>query len=171
MDTLPEKDKMLLESLKNFKIHTLMDEEKGVYFYEMSMDFDNASELYNMTERINKLSQLNSKVESESGNDDTKIYHKVKYEFKGRKFARKVNINPLYQKDRAEYDKKLKDVLQFLTGSPYHIVIHFPRRVKKASIDGYKLSDDGKTLIIDTTIDSLMRNPKLYDFEVKLRYK
>ena len=51
----------------------------------------------------------------------------------------------------------------------YRIVYHFEDKIKSVSINGAKISNDRKTLTIEMPMDTVMKNPFLLDFKVKLK--
>jgi hypothetical protein len=48
----------------------------------------------------------------------------------------------------------------------YKIIYHFPGKIKNVSYKDAMLGTDGKTLIIQTTLDKIDKNPKLLEFDV-----
>jgi len=163
-----EKDERdIINALKEFKLRMLVDEEKGEMLLNIGVDFKDISDLKNMEAKISKAQSLSDNKESNSGpmpsNSDTE------YSFNGKTFKRMVTLKDLSDEEKKEFDKSISQSSSFLEGSDYKIVYHFEKEIKKVSSSHIKISDDRKTMTLKMPMDSIIKNPKLLDFEVTLR--
>jgi len=160
--TLDKEDKEIIEALKDLKLHMHVDEEKGEMLMDFKMDFNDISELKNMEQKIAKaqaLSDKKKKDKSMPSNSD------VSYSFKDKTFSRNVSLKDLSEEQLNE----IKQASSFLEGGLYKIIYHFESEIKSVSFDGAQISDDKKTMTIEIPMDSIIKNQKLLDFEVKLK--
>ncbi len=167
---LDEAEKRKLEMLRPFKAHAYLDEEHGKGFFEVIFDFDAVTELNDIHERM----QLASTINLKNNNTTSGVFHpgySLKYILSGRKFHRKVIIDKLTAGQRAEIDRNNRESLKFQSGSPYIFKYHFPKTIKSVSYPGAEISEDGKTLIINTVLDSVVLHPEKFDFTVKFHRK
>ncbi|MCF6347189.1 MAG: hypothetical protein L3J20_02660 [Flavobacteriaceae bacterium] len=160
---LDKEDKEIIEDLKDLKLHMQVDEEKGKMLLDFKMDFNNISELKNMEQKIAKAQALSEKKKKKDksmpSNSD------VSYSFKGKTFSRKVTLKDVTEEQLNE----IKEASAFLEGGLYKIIYHFESEIKSVSFKGAKLSNDKKTMTIEVPMDSIIKNQKLLDFEVKLK--
>ena len=155
-------DKMIIESLKDLKLHMQVDEEKGKMIMDFGLDFKDISELKNMQEKIAKAQALNEKKKEDEGMPSTAD---VDYLFDGKTFERKVTL-----KDMSEDElEKMGQASSFMEGGIYKVIYHFESKIKNVSFKGAQISSDKKTMSIEVPMDSLIKNPKLLDFEVNLK--
>jgi hypothetical protein len=164
---LSDKERLFMESLRPYKIHTMMDEEAGMGYMDIILDFNNASELNNIKERLDKISTLNNNTVGKTF-DKGVIDNDVSYLFTGRKFHRKVTMRKLTPEQQEINESQKEQFDKYFAGSPYEIIYHFPRKIKHVSYPGAEISEDGKTLIIRTVLDSIALHPEKFDFTVKL---
>lgn len=160
--TLDKDDKEIIEALKDLKLHMQVDEEKGKMLLDFQMDFNDISELKNMEQKIAKAQALNEKKKKKKSmpsNSD------VSYSFKGKTFSRNVTLKDVSEEQLNE----IKEASSFLEGGLYKIIYHFESEIKSVSFKGAQLSDDKKTMTIEIPMDSIIKNQKLLDFEVKLK--
>jgi len=163
---LPKEDQIALKTLGKFKLHMQVDETIGKMIMDFNTDFDNISELKDMQTKIAKAQALQEKKKGK--NKEFPSNADITYTYKNKVFKRSVapkNFTPEQQK---QYDESLKQASMFLGGSLYKVIYHFDRDIKDVSFEGAKISDDRKTVIIEVPMDSLTKNPKLLDLEIKL---
>ncbi len=159
---LDKDDKEIIEALKDLKLHMQVDEKKGKMLLDFKMDFTDISELKNMEQKIAKAQALNEKKKKKKSmpsNSD------VSYSFKGKTFSRNVTLKDVSEEQLNE----IKEASSFLEGGLYKIIYHFESEIKSVSFKGAQLSDDKKTMTIEIPMDSIIKNQKLLDFEVKLK--
>lgn len=160
---LSDSDKATYEALKDMKIHMKMDEEGGIMIMDFLKDFTNVSELNDIQEKVKMAQQLQeNKVEESQPTNQ-----KVTFTYSKKSFKRNVEILKLSPEDQAKFDENLEQSMMFLSSSTYKIKYNFPHKIKSVNLKGAVISEDGKTLTYETVIDSIMKNPKLLDFEVK----
>lgn len=159
---LTENDKEIIEAIKDLKLHMHVDEAKNEMLMDFNMDFNDISELKNMEQKIAKAQALNDKKKKDKSipsNSD------VSYIFKDKTFSRNVSLKDLSEDQLNE----IKQASSFLEGGLYKIIYHFESEIKSVSFKDAQLSQDKKTMTIEIPMDSIMKHPKLLDFEVKLK--
>ncbi len=163
---LDKEDKEILEALEDLKLHMQVDEEKGKMLLDFKLDFEDISELKNMEQKIAKAQALSEKKKEDKGMPSKAD---VTYTFDGKTFTREVTLKDLSEEKLKEVDESIKQSSSFLEGSVYRLVYHFEKEIKNVSFKGAIISDDKKTMTIEMPMDSIINNPKLLDFEVKLK--
>ena len=163
---LDPEDRMALEAIKDLKLHMLIDEEEGKMLLDFGMDFKHISELQNMQDKISKAQALNDNKDDDEG---LKSKSDVAYSFKNKVFKREVIMKDLSSEELEVVEQSIKQSNSFLDGTMYKIIYHFESPIKKVSFKGAMISDDKKTLTIEVPLDSVMKNPKWLEFEVKLK--
>ncbi len=163
---LKREEREVLEALEDFTMRMQVDEEKGKMLMNFGLDFKNITELKNMSEKIAKAQSLTDKKQA---NNTTPFNNDTEYSFNNNTFKRSVNLKKLSKEKSDEFEKMMTQSGAFMDGSTYKIIYHFENEIKSVSINNAVLSKDRKTLTIEMPMDTVMKNPKLLDFEVKLR--
>ena len=165
IDKLPPEEKAKLESIKDFKMHVFINEDKDKAITEFIYDFKNTSDLHDMQDRINKANTLSS------GNNqkETAQPTRVVYHFDGKNFHREVVKNQLTPEQEAAYKQSVEQGKDIIESSSYIIEYHFPRPIKSTSFKDATFSDDRKTIYIYTNMKSITENPELLDFKIELQ--
>ena len=163
---LAKEEQILLKSLEYLKLHMQVDEENGKMLMDFVMDFKSISELKDMQNKITKAQAL-----SDDKNQDNSLKSKadVEYSFDGKTFRRSVIMKDLSEEKLQEVERSIQQSSSFLEGTMYKVVYHFESEIHSVSFKGAIISDDQKTLKIEVPLDSVMKNPKWLDFEVKLK--
>ena len=160
-------EREVINALKDFKLRMLVDEEKGKMIMNIGVDFKHISDLKNMESKISKAQSLSDKKKSSSrpmpSNSDTE------YSFDGKTFKRIVTLKDLSDEEEAQFKNSISQSGSFLDGSNYMIIYHFENEIKKVSSEHIIISDDRKTMILKMPMDTIIKNPKLLNFEVILR--
>ncbi|NNC69923.1 MAG: hypothetical protein HKN90_03775 [Flavobacteriaceae bacterium] len=163
---LSKEEQEVLKSLEDLKIHLKMDEEKNQMNMDFLYEFNNVNELKNMNDRVQKAQAMSDKKQQKNNfqtNTD------VEYEYRDDTFTRKVTLKKLSKEAQEEYENNMKQASSMFDETLYRIVYHFDDKIKSVSIEGATLSDDKKTLTIEMPMDTVMKNPFLLNFEVKLK--
>jgi len=163
---LDAEEKEMIKALEDFTMRMQIDEEKGKMLMTFGLDFKDISDLKNMEEKIARAQSLSNKKE---GSNVMPSNSNTEFSFDGNIFKRKVTLKDLSKEKSDEFDKMIKQSSSFLEGSNYRLVYHFENVIQHVSFKGAKISDNKKTLIIEMPMDTIIKNPKLLDFEVKLK--
>jgi len=159
---LDKEDQEIIQALEDLKLHMQVDEEKGKMLLDFKLDYKDISELKNMQEKIVKAQALNEKKKEDKSMPSNS---EVDYSFNGKTFSRKVTLKNLSDEQLTE----VKEASSFLEGGTYRVIYHFEKKIKSVSFKNALISDDKKTMTIEIPMDSIIKNPKLLDFEVKLK--
>ena len=163
---LSKNEQSLLKGLEDLKLHMQVDEKKGKMLMDFVMDFKDISELKDMQNKIAKAQALNDGKEQDNS---LKSKADVDYSFDGKTFKRKVIMKELSEEKLQEVDRSIKQSSSFLEGTMYKVIYHFESEINNVSFKGAIISNDKKTVTIEVPLDSVMKNPKWLDFEVKLK--
>ena len=163
---LSKNEQSLLKGLEDLKLHMQVDEKKGKMLMDFVMDFKDISELKDMQNKIAKAQALSDGKEQDNS---LKSKADVDYSFDGKTFRRKVIMKELSEEKLQEVDRSIKQSSSFLEGTMYKVIYHFESEINNVSFKGAIISNDKKTLTIEVPLDSVMKNPKWLDFEVKLK--
>ena len=163
---LTKDEQILLEGLEDLKLHMQVDEKNGKMLMDFVLDFKGISELKDMQNKIAKAQALSDGKEQDNS---LKSKADVEYTFDGKTFRRSVIMKDLSEEKLLEVEQSIKQSSSFLEGSMYRVIYHFESEIDNVSFNGAFISDDQKTLTIEVPLDSVMKNPKWLDFEVKLK--
>jgi hypothetical protein len=163
---LDAQEKEMIKALEDFTMRMQVDEDKGKMLMTFGLDFKNISDLKNMEEKIARAQNLS---DNKKANNIMPSNSNTEYSFNGNTFKRIVTLKDLSKEKSDEFDKMVKQSGSFLEGSNYRLVYHFESAIQHVSFKGAKISDDKKTLIIEMPMDTIINNPKLLEFEVKLK--
>ncbi|MGY6648806.1 hypothetical protein [Wenyingzhuangia sp. IMCC45574] len=156
----------LYESMKDFELRMQMDVKAGKGVFALNSDFDHISKINNLDKIFQKASnKVNKKTIKTSSVDK----YGFKYEFEKKKVRRIVYENKLSKEEEKEYQDKLTKGQMVFSQSKYTILYHFERKIKAVSNKDAKISKDKKTLEITYPMDTVLKNPYLLEFEVKLK--
>ncbi|RPD98518.1 hypothetical protein EGM88_04770 [Aureibaculum marinum] len=162
---LPEKEQMAIKAIANMNLHMQVDDEKGKMLMDFGFNFKDVSEVKNIEEKLSKAMSINK------NNSKASLTNKsnVTFEFDGKNFTRKTIPKKLSEEEEINADKQLQQSGSFLDGSVYKLIYHFERKIKNVTHKDAIISKDGKTLILEVPMDSLVKNPQLLDFTLKLK--
>jgi len=160
---LSKDQQLAIESVKDFKMHIHLDEEKGEMQYDFILDFKNLSELDNIKRKVEKAQKLQDK----KGDSEESIEnHDIFYTYSKKHFTRKVVMKNLTEEEQEIYNAKMEESKMFLGGSMYKLIYHFPKKIKNVNYKETQFSSDHKTMTIEVEMDSLTKNPMLLDLKV-----
>ena len=163
---LSKEEQLLLEGLEDLKLHMQVDEEKGKMLMDFMLDFTDISELIDMQNKIAKAQALSDGKEKDNS---LKSKADIDYSFDGKTFKRSVIMKDLSEEELREVEQSIQQSSSFLEGTMYRVVYHFESEIQNVSFKGAVISNDQRTLTIEVPLDSVMKNPKWLDFEVKLK--
>lgn len=154
------------------KVRTLLNQDKGIMTMTMSLDFKDVSDIEYFQSNMSKLTQnddggdamggMGGMLSGMSGASD--------FFFKKRTFKRAA---PKKNAEKAELTDEMEQQMEMmkmmLSDAKYKTIYTFPRRIKSTNFKGALLSEDEKTLTVETGLLDLMDNAKALDGEVKLK--
>ena len=166
---LPTEERALLEELKNFTMHMVMNPETGEMKMDMITEFKNVGELQDMFAKMNRLQALNK--EDQAANNPMSSMNQggftdLNYEFNGKVFKRNVTIT------NKELHQKMVDSLGEMTemyaSSTYKLNYHFPKPIKSVSNESALFSADRKMVTVSYSFMDYLLDPEALNFEVVL---
>lgn len=162
---LSAEDKASIKALAGMKLRMQVDEEQGEALMAFGLDFNNISEVKNMEEKLFKAMAMNKKQPEGASLNKSNVV----FSFDGKNFARKTILKTMTKDEEEKVDTQLEQSSSFLQGSTYTLIYHFEKKIKKVSYKDAKISDDGKSVTIEVAMDSLIKYPKMLDFELRLK--
>lgn len=174
--SLSAEDQQKIKALEDFIMKIKMDPDTNEMQFNLSRDFDRASELQDMFKAMNSFSNLqgqggapansSSSPFSSMGSEGTT---EVNYAFDGTVFKRSAKI--IDEEAHQTMIDSLGQAEMMFGASKYKINYHFPRAVKSFSEEGAMYSEDRKTVTYEVGFMEVLKNPKLLEFEVVLEDK
>ncbi len=164
---LSQEEQAALNALKDAKIRIALDEAKDQMLMQYIIPFKNVKDLSTINDKLKQLNKLNKNKTDKGLNDLQKKMPqaKVTYKFSKHKFRRIVT--PASKKAQKTDTTKNDQMTQMLGMFSYKLIYHFPYKIKSVSYDKALLTADGKTLIIEMPMNTLVEDPELLDFEVR----
>lgn len=169
---LDKDEQEMMKSLEDLKMRIQMDEEKKQMKMDFIFDFKNITELKNINDRIQKAQALNEKKKKKKSGfgDMFDATTDVTYSFENNTFKRTVAYKKgITEEDIAKEQEMLKGSSEMFNESTYKIAYHFEEKIKSVSLKEAKISNNGKTVTIEMPMDTIIKNPFLLNFEVKLK--
>ncbi|QCX39701.1 hypothetical protein FF125_15080 [Aureibaculum algae] len=162
---LSKEEQAAIKAIADMNLHLQVDDEKGKMLMDFGLNFKDVSEIKNMEEKLTKAMSVNKN----KGNAPLMNKSNVTFSLNGNNFVRKTIPKKLTTEEENEVDKSIQQSGSFLDGSMYKLIYHFEKKIKSVSHKKASISNDGKTLTIEVPMDSLVKNPKLLDFTLKLK--
>ncbi|SDR65689.1 hypothetical protein SAMN04515667_0039 [Formosa sp. Hel1_31_208] len=175
--TLPKEEQEKLKALEKFSMHMIVDPESQKMVFDLTSEFNNASELQDVFGALNSFSDMqgaggtsnnpsSSSPFSSLGSDGSTD---VSYSFDGSVFKRTAKI--IDKEKHQQAMDSLGQAAMMFGSSRYKINYHFPKPVKSISKEGAMYSEDRKTVTLDVGFMDVLRDPELLDFEIVLEDK
>lgn len=158
-----------LKKLEPFSLRLVVDEQQGKLQFDLFSDFKKITEvtdLFNAFQNIDALNPAKGSGMSAMSLDANPQYTEVDYSFALNTFTRKTRI--LDKTLHAQSLDSLQGMEMFLAGSSYKLKYHFPKRIKKTSLDTATFSADGKTLFYEIQFMDYLKNPEGLDIVIEL---
>ena len=166
---LPQKEQERLEKLRPYQMRMITDHGAGEMKFILSREFRDISEIEDAFNAFQDAGALDPVKGGETPMEPTgEVYPstEVSYSFQGNKFSRKgFVVDSVLHQQRLD---SLRGSESFLSESTYKLEIHFPRKIRSASVEGATLSMDGKTLYYEVNFLEYLRRPEALDLEVLL---
>ncbi|MFA5620109.1 MAG: hypothetical protein WDA08_07385 [Weeksellaceae bacterium] len=167
IDTLTPKQKEYFKTLNKTKAQLVLNDNVGKLSFiteENSVDAFNAytKKAKAIVEEMKKEKTTDGKSED---NFDFLIF--PNFEYNGKTFKRIANIENL---EKGIKNDSLIEAAEILNAFRYKIEYHFPKEIKKTSLDSEgKISPDGKTILVDMSLTELFDNPEKYNFKLDFK--
>ena len=166
---LPLDEQERLEKLRPFEMRMITDYDAGEMRFILSRKFTDISQV---GDAFNAFQDAGALDPAQGGNtpleptDQVSQSTEVVYSMKGNTFSRRgFIVDSVLHQQRID---SLKGSESFLEESTYKLEIHFPRRVRSASVENATLSMDGKTLFYEVAFLEYLLKPEVLDLEVIL---
>lgn len=179
--SLSEDKKAVFEAVKNMYMTMKVNEDEGEMNLGIGMKFSSIDDLKDIQEKVRQAQSLNGE------NDQLEMFKKqsplgsltggednVKYSMTDKGFSRTTIVAEKTEQEIEEFEALFKDdtdegnkeFIQYFEESAYTVKLVFPKKVKSVSIEGAKISEDGKTVTYKTDWIDYIKNPNALDVEV-----
>lgn len=159
---LPLEQRLMLESLKDSRLKMIIDEKESKFIANFYTDFKDISEAKDMQNKASNALALASNKEGLASKTVD-----VSYVYTDKIFQRTISTEKRTKKEQQEYDKNLEEMSMFLMGSTYNLEYHFPKPIKTTTAKDATFSNDRKTIYLSFSMDEIIKNESLLNFEVK----
>ena len=157
-----------LAKLKNFMVNMKLNTEQDLFLLNLKNDFKNVSDLKDMMKSLAAIQDIekNNSPENKLPFDgDFNNNSVVSFNYDGKKFNRKVTLNPKGANKVAEDSLGMNKMI--FASSTYVLKYNFPKKVKKVSNSNAVFSEDRKTITIEYPFTDYMENPTKMGLEVE----
>ncbi|MEJ2585028.1 MAG: hypothetical protein P8Z38_08285 [Robiginitalea sp.] len=166
---LPPAEQERLEKLRPYEMRMITDHEAGEMRFILSREFRDISEVGNAFNAFQDAGALDpAPGENTPMKSAEEVYPstEVVYSLKGNTFTRRgFIVDSVLHQQRID---SLKGGESFLAESTYKLEVHFPRKIRSASVENATLSMDGKTLFYEVGLLNYLLKPDALDLEVIL---
>jgi hypothetical protein len=178
---LSPEEQAKIKRMENFKIHMVMNEEKGIMNYSMFTEFNTVKELQDLMSPIESMKTV-SPVGKSGGfamaPNDIEDNSQTKFFFDGKIFRKEVSKlekkEVALKEEISEDSKQLSEDLKlnesmemFYAQSNFKLVYQFPKAVKIVSLENALYSEDRKTITIEYSLKEYVEHPEKLTFEIQ----
>jgi hypothetical protein len=181
ISSLPKEKQAQLQNMKNMTMRMQMDEENNIFKFNIGKEFASFRDIEFVSYEMDEMMDLakNSAAQGAGPAGDMLKTEKVRYFFENNTFKRvdekllNAEEGVLEVLEESEEDMMMQGMLaefdDMLVESKMKLEYVFPRKVKSVSMEGAKISPDGKTVTFQVDWKTLMDDKKLLEnFEVVL---
>ena len=165
-DSISQAEIDFMRSMDKTKVHMVMNDTEGKMIIRIEEKDMNAFNLYldKMNTALAKLEKEDPTAAAEMGQSG--LMKSLEYKFDGKNFQR-IAKNQNQFLDELD-DSTAEATRQMMNMFQYKLEYHFPKKVKKTSIENATFSLDGKTMTVEVPMSELLENPEKYNFTVEL---
>ncbi len=157
------------EVWEKVKVHTLVNQDKGIMNMTISFDFKEASDITYFQSNMRELTDSGDGMGGMTGMLGG-MSNSSDFLFKKRTFKRTAPKNAAAKPElNDEMAQQMQMMKMMLSDATHTTIYNFPKKVKSTTIKGGVVSKDKKTLTIETGLLDLMDNANALDGEVKLK--
>lgn len=165
-DSISQAEIDFMRSMDKTKVQMVMNDTEGKMIIRIEEKDMNAFNLYldKMNTALAKLEKEDPAAAAEMGQSG--LMKSLEYKFDGKNFQR-IAKNQNQFLDELD-DSTAEATRQMMNMFQYKLEYHFPKKVKKTSIENATFSLDGKTMTVEVPMSELLENPEKYNFTVEL---
>lgn len=165
-DSISQAEIDFMRSMDKTKVHMIINDNEGKMVVRIEEKNMNAFNLYldKMNKALEKLEMEDPVAAAEMGQSG--LMKSLEVKFDGKNFQR-IAKNQNTFLDELD-DSTAEATRQMMNMFQYKMEYHFPKRVKKSSLENATFSIDGKTMTVDVPMSELLENPDKYNFTVEL---
>lgn len=164
-DQTSEAEREFMKALDKMNVRMVMNDNEGKMIFgiqEKDIKTFNAS-MKEISEAGDKLAAKDKK--SAENLSQTGLLKSIEFKYDGKSFQR-IGGNQTGILEEME-DSTAESTRQMMGMFTYKLEYHFPKKIKKSSVENATYSLDGKTMTIETSMMELFENPDKYNFIVE----
>lgn len=164
-DQTSEAEREFMKSLDKMNVRMVMNDNEGKMIFgiqEKDIKTFNAS-MKEISEAGDKLAAKDKK--SAENLSQTGLLKSIELKYDGKLFQR-IGGNQTGILEEMD-DSTAESTRQMMGMFTYKLEYHFPKKIKKSSVENATYSLDGKTMTIETSMMELFENPDKYNFTVE----
>lgn len=168
---LSPEEQAKLKRLENFNMRMKMNYDTKQFLFSMNTDFKKVSDLQDAFGNLNSVQSLGKNKMNQNTMGDTgglfgSNTSKLTFFYDGKKFIRKSVVDTELLK-KVKNDSAQQAYEMIYQASKYVLKYHFPKKVKRISINNALYSEDRKTITIEYPFKEYMDHPEKFNFEVE----
>lgn len=165
-DKNKDTERDFLKVMDKMKVRMVMNDKEGKISFgvqEKDVNSFNAymKEVKTAGEKLAKDDKAAADNLAQSG-----LMNSIQFKYNGKTFER-IGDNSTAGMMSEMNDSTAASAKQMMGMFQYKLEYHFPKKIKKASIDNATYSLDGKTMTIDVMMTELLENPEKYNFKIE----
>ena len=164
-DETSDAEREFMKALDKMNVRMVMNDNEGKMIFgiqEKNIKTFNAS-MKEISEAGDKLAAEDKK--SAENLSQTGLLKSIEFKYDGKSFQR-IGGNQTGILEEME-DSTAESTRQMMGMLAYKLEYHFPKKIKKSSVENATYSLDGKTMTIETSMMELFENPDKYNFTVE----
>ncbi len=165
-DSITDAEREFMKSMNKTNVRMVMNDNEGKMVIGIAEKDVNSFNKYlkQMNSALSKLEKEDPKAAGELAQSG--VMNSLEIKFDGKTFQR-IATNHLSGLMDEEDDSTALATKQMMEMFEYKMEYHFPKKVKKSSLENATFSLDGKTMTVNVPMSELMDNPEKYNFTVE----
>ncbi|BAO74874.1 hypothetical protein WPG_0644 [Winogradskyella sp. PG-2] len=176
---LTDDQRLEFDKLKDMVLKVQMDEEKGIFKFEMSKKFKAFDELKTIYEETDEAMDYVKEMSNKEGKapkqqlDELTQTAKVSFSFENNTFSRfqpelKLDDDMEEVEEDDEDDMFKKQFEELFSNSFYTLTYKFPKKLKSVSSTNAVISEDGKTVVYKVSWNAINSDASVMNLDVVL---
>lgn len=165
-DKIGDAERDFLKVMDKMKVRMVMNDNEGKISFGVQEKDVNSFNAY-MKEVKTATKELAKEDKAAADNlAQTGLMNSIQFKYNGKSFER-IGDDATAGMISEMNDSTAASAKQMMGMFQYKMEYHFPKKIKKASIENATYSLDGKTMTVDVPMMELMENPEKYNFKVE----
>lgn len=155
-----------LKVMDKMKVRMIMNDNEGRVVF--GVDEKDVKSFNAYMEEIKSAGEKLAKEDKEAADNlaQSGLLNSIHLKYDGKSFQRISSNDAMGMLDEMN-DSTAASARQMMGMFQYKIEYHFPKKIKKSSVENATYSLDGKTMTVDVPMMELMENPEKYNFKIE----